>query len=83
MYHIYSFEKPEIKWEDKIETAFWRGSSTGCGNNIYTNPRIRLAYLTNKWSQDTTDTSDTKIPLLDAQVVQWAYKLKKTEKENS
>lgn len=76
--NIYLHEVPNIKWKDKIETAFWRGSSTGCGNNIYTNPRIRLAYLTEKWKLDTPDTST---PLLDARVVQWAYKLKKTEKE--
>jgi hypothetical protein len=63
----------DVKWEDKKEIAFWRGTSTGCGNDIYSNPRMKLAYLSNKWSQE---------KILDAQIVKWAYKLKKSEKDS-
>lgn len=74
--NVYDHKKIDVKWEDKKEIAFWRGTSTGCGNDIYSNMRIKLAYLTNKWSKE----SDT--PILDARIVRWAYKLKKTEKDS-
>jgi hypothetical protein len=40
-----------IKWSDKLDIAFFRGSSTGCGINIKNNARLKLAnfsYRTNK-----------------------------------
>jgi hypothetical protein len=75
--NVYDHKKIDIPWEDKKETVFWRGTSTGCGNDIYTNMRLKLAYLSNKW-QD----ADTDKQILDAKIVRWAYKLKKTEKEH-
>jgi len=72
--NVYSHDPVNISWKDKKETVFWRGTSTGCGNDIYTNMRLKLAYLSNKWH-------DTNTQILDAQIVRWAYKLKKTEKE--
>jgi hypothetical protein len=74
--NVYMHDKPDIKWEDKKEIVFWRGTSTGCGNDIYTNMRIKLAYLSNKWFN-----SDPSKQILDAEIVRWAYKLKKTEKD--
>ena len=72
--NTYDHEKLDIKWEDKKEIAFWRGTSTGCGNDIYSNARMKLAYLSNKWSDEPK--------ILDAKIVKWAYKLKKSEKDS-
>jgi hypothetical protein len=44
---------PKIKWEDKKPIAFFRGSSTGCGQTIETNPRMRLADISYQWSKTT------------------------------
>jgi hypothetical protein len=76
--NTYDHQKLDIDWKDKKEIAFWRGTSTGCGNDIYTNMRMKLAYLSNKWIKDSPDTSKQ---ILDAKIVKWAYKLKKTEKD--
>ena len=38
-----------IKWTDKKPIAFFRGSGTGCGTSIKTNPRYLLADISNKW----------------------------------
>jgi hypothetical protein len=78
--NVYDHTKLDIKWDDKIPTAFWRGTSTGCGNDIYNNPRIRLAYLTNKWQEGDKESRHSPA-LLNAQIVKWAFKLKKTEKQ--
>jgi len=72
----YHENKLEIKWDDKKAIAFFRGTSTGCGNDIYTNQRMKLAFLDAKWNAD-----KTKEQILDAKIVRWAYRLKKTEKE--
>ena len=34
-----------IPWEQKIEKALFRGTSSGCGTTAETNPRIRLAMM--------------------------------------
>jgi hypothetical protein len=69
-----------IKWEDKKPIAFFRGTSTGCGNDIYTNQRIKLAFLDAKWNADLKDTNKQ---ILDAKIIKWAYRLKKTEKDTT
>jgi hypothetical protein len=69
-------ESENIKWEDKKPIAFFRGTSTGCGNDIYTNQRIKLAYLDSKWAD-----IDPSKQILDAKIVRWAYRLKKSEKD--
>ncbi len=40
---------PIVKWNDKKPIAFFRGSGTGCGTNIKTNPRYLLADISTKW----------------------------------
>ena len=47
----------DIKWKDKKTTAFFRGSSTGCGQKIENNPRMHLADLSFKWNK-TKDKKD-------------------------
>ena len=71
----YLTEKLDISWKDKKSIAFFRGQSTGCGNNIESNTRIKLAYLDSKWNKDNTQ-------ILDAKLVKWVQRLKKSEKES-
>ena len=74
----YYHEPLNIKWEDKKEIAYFRGTSTGCGNDIYNNPRLKLAYLSNKWLNEIDDKNKQ---VLDAKIVRFAYRLKKTARE--
>jgi hypothetical protein len=37
------------KWEKRYDTAFFRGSSTGCGTTIQSNPRLKMAHISKKW----------------------------------
>jgi len=74
-YHS-NIDNSNIVWEDKKPIAFFRGTSTGCGNDIYTNQRMKLAYLDAKWNADKSQET-----ILDAKIVRWAYRLKKTEKD--
>jgi hypothetical protein len=39
-------EKYDIKWENKIKKAIFRGSSTGCGTNDFNNIRLKLCQKT-------------------------------------
>lgn len=41
------------KWEDKKPIAFFRGSSTGCGQTIETNQRMHIADISYQWSKTT------------------------------
>ena len=50
-----------VDWDSKIPTAVFRGSSTGAGVKIDTNPRLKLAHLSKTTPPDLDD-----IPLLDA-----------------
>lgn len=52
-----------IKWEDKIETAFFRGSATGSMELEY-NQRLQIAQLDFIWNK-------TKPNLLNAGIVSW------------
>ncbi len=51
----------DTPWKDKKRTAVFRGASTGCGVNIETNPRLKLAYIGANYKERYDD--DT--PLLD------------------
>lgn len=52
----------DVSWENKIETAFFRGAATGRLNN---NQRIHLAKISSEW-----DTRDQR-SLLDAGLTSW------------
>lgn len=58
-YHI----ENNIKWEDKISTALFRGSGTGSMELEY-NQRLQISKLDYEWK-------DTKPGLLDAGIVSW------------
>ena len=38
-----------IPWDNKIPTAVFRGSATGCSLNINRNPRLKVAQLDKEW----------------------------------
>jgi hypothetical protein len=60
-----------VPWENKIPTAIFRGSSTGCGVDINTNPRLKLAYL----SSITPEEDGYK--LIDAGITKWNLRPRK------
>ena len=52
--------KFECKWEDKENTAFFRGGATGGGTTIQSNQRLHIAQLGWDWNQTQTDDANTK-----------------------
>jgi len=64
----------DILWDDKKPTAVFRGTSTGCGVDLETNPRLKLAYLS-------TLKHDGNIPYLDARLTKWNLRPRKLEGE--
>ena len=52
----------KYKWNSKIEKGFFRGSATGCSNDINLNPRLKISYLTMEYPY-----------LLDAGVIKFGY----------
>ena len=67
--------KFDIKWSDKKPTAVFRGSTTGCGVDVETNIRLKLAKL----SIDSQNESD--VPYLDARITKWNIRPRKLETE--
>ena len=64
---------PVIPWDQKRDTAVFRGASTGFGLNARTNPRIRIAQLgAERRMQDGT-------LLLDAGITRWNRRPRKSE----
>lgn len=61
------------KWEEKIPTAVFRGSSTGYGVTIDTNPRLMAAFISN--SKDNIVYKGNK--LLDACITKWNLRARK------
>lgn len=64
----YSFAVP---FRDRIPTAIFRGSSTGCGTTVDTNPRLQLAYLS------TLQRRHQGVLLLDAGITKWQLRPRK------
>jgi len=65
-----------VKWADKKPTAVFRGSSTGCGVTLETNPRLKLAYLS-----VSTPPDDKGVPYLDAYITKWNLRPRKLQNE--
>lgn len=55
-------DKNITSWESKNSVALFRGSGTGCATNM-SNPRIKLAQISNDWEK-----SDTKNNLIDVKL---------------
>jgi hypothetical protein len=69
----YDFSKP---WAERKPTAVFRGSSTGIGVTIETNPRLKVAHL----SKITKPDADG-IPFLDAGITEWKVRPRKIKGE--
>jgi hypothetical protein len=61
-------------WDDKIETAIFRGASTGKGVTIETNPRLKASWLSHR-----QETQTTTPPLLDAGITSWNLRMRKLD----
>lgn len=59
-------EVEEVEWNDKIATAFFRGSSTGFGVSKDSNPRLRLVHMS-----QTQPFIDGEPLFLDAGITKW------------
>lgn len=65
-----NFRKFERAWDDgRIATAFFRGTATGGGTTIENNQRLKVAYLSHAWKDDSV--KGGKEPYLDGAIVGW------------
>lgn len=58
-----------VSWEDKVNTALFRGTATGGGTTVDTNQRLRLALLSHQWRTDPRYNEKNEVdgvPFLDA-----------------
>lgn len=67
----------DIPWADKLSTAVFRGTTTGCGVTIDTNPRLKAAYLSH-----ITQPDEQGIPYLDAGITKWNLRPRKLQDSN-
>jgi hypothetical protein len=71
-----NFRKFERKWDDnRVATAFFRGTATGGGTTIDDNQRLKVAWYSHKWKDDPEKGGDE--PFLDAAIVGWNLRDKK------
>lgn len=71
-----NFRKFERGWDDnRVATAFFRGTATGGGTTIDNNQRVKVAYLSHKWKNDSEKGGEE--PFLDAAIVGWNLRDKK------
>ena len=80
-----NLKKFDTPWEEKVDTAFFRGTATGGGTSIETNQRLRVAQLCFDW-EAATDSSNFKIggsshvtPFLDAKITGWNFRDKRSQ----
>lgn len=71
-----SFEIFNISWKNKKPIAIFRGGSTGCGVDIETNPRLKVAYMSSLKPKD-----DDGSLLLDAGITNWNVRPRKLQNE--
>jgi hypothetical protein len=45
----YAILPKRVPWKHKVNTAFFRGASTGCGDSLSTNQRLKAAELSREW----------------------------------
>jgi len=78
-------EDIELNWDKKTPTAFFRGTATGCGKTIETNPRLNISYLSKIWEENDSYNKNNpidNIKYLDAGVTSWNISDKKYTNEN-
>lgn len=72
-----NFRKFERGWDDnRVATAFFRGTATGGGTTIDTNQRLKAAWYSHRWKDDPEKGGEE--PFLDAAIVGWNMRDKKT-----
>lgn len=71
-----NFRKFERKWDDnRVATAFFRGTATGGGTTIDDNQRLKVAWYSHIWKDDPEKGGQE--PFLDAAIVGWNLRDKK------
>lgn len=71
-----NFRKFERGWnENRVPTAFFRGTATGGGTTVDNNQRLKVAQLSHEWKDD--DEKGGEFPFLDAAIVGWNMRDKK------
>lgn len=73
-------------WKYRKPTVVFRGSATGCGNDIKTNMRLNLAYLDGLWANDPLFNKNNNIdgiPYLDAGIISWGTRKLKIIRETN
>lgn len=63
-----------IPWEDKINRAVFRGTTTGCGVTIATNMRLKVAYMA-------ANPKEGEDGYLDAKITKWNLRPRKLAQE--
>jgi len=65
----------EPNWDDKVNTAFFRGTATGCSTDLYKNPRLHITKINNDWKKNNKynekNTIDN-VPFLDAGIIRFS-----------
>ena len=64
----------DTEWENKIPTAIFRGSNTGCGVTIETNARLKVSYISSISKPD-----EKGIPYIDAGISKWNVRPRKLQ----
>ncbi len=70
----------KIEWSNKVSTAQFRGSATGCGITPETNQRLHIASISKKWQSDNRYNEKNQvdgIPFLNAGIVGYNNRDKK------
>ena len=70
----YNDDFDQTKWEDKLETAVFRGGSTCHGVTVDTNLRLKAAHISSKNFKD-----KDKVPFLNAGITEWNLRARKIE----
>ena len=66
--YTFKFKTDPKDWESKKSMAVFRGSNTGCGYNLETNTRLKLAALSQRYPQ-----------FLDAGITNWNLRIRKNK----
>ena len=75
-----NFRKFERGWDDnRVATAFFRGTATGGGTTIENNQRLKVAHYSHIWANDPEKGGEE--PYLDAAIVGWNLRDKKIANE--
>lgn len=74
-----NIEKYHVPWNDKINTAFFRGMDTGCSFDYNINPRLKITKISKEWENNNKYNHNNpidKIPFLDAGIVRYSRKIR-------